>query len=74
VITKGTLTRHQRAIYNDIVRMSRRRDRLVWVDAKYVGSKNACDRLIEKGWIEVQINYGPRGGELRSYRPIEEAS
>ena len=72
---RGKLTKHQREVYGDIVRWSRRRlrrDQHAWVDAQYVGSKNACDRLVEKGWIEMDIDYGPRGGELRKYRPIIE--
>ena len=71
---RGKLTKHQREIYNDIVRMSRRRDRWVWVDAAHVGSRGACNKLIAKGWIESQVETGPRGGEYYSYRPIVDSS
>jgi hypothetical protein len=68
---KGKLTPHQREVYDAIVRTSRRLNDH-WVEERYIGSKNACDRLIEKGWIMLDIDYGPRGGERRSYRPITE--
>ena len=49
-----------------------RTDPFRWVYADTVGSKNACDRLVEKGWIEMDVEYGPRGGEHRKYRPVTE--
>jgi len=69
VEAKGRLTPHQREVYNRLARISRRQ-RDPWVPAAFIGSKNACDRLAEKGWIEIDITYGPRGGELRHYRPV----
>jgi hypothetical protein len=72
----GLLTKHQRDVYNDIVRMSRRLRSdgvaYVWVDGQHVGSRGACDKLIAKGWIESRVDRGPRGGEYYSYRPIVE--
>lgn len=69
---RAKLTPNQRQIYNDIVRMSGRlRGTERWVEARYVGSKNTCDRLAAKGWIDINVTHGPRGGEQRWYRPTE---
>jgi hypothetical protein len=75
--TRGKLTPHQREVYDRLVRISRRRPlaegepvRYVWVNAGYVGSRGACVRLVEKGWIEVQSETGPRGGVHYEYRPV----
>ena len=70
---KGKLTPHQREVYDRIARFSRRgSDR--WVDARNIGSLGACNKLVEKGWITVDITYGPRGGEQYWYLPTTEES
>jgi hypothetical protein len=68
--TRGKLTSHQREVYNLIVRLSRRRAGDRWVSEAYIGSHGACCKLVEKGWIEVQSDTGPRGGTHREYRPV----
>ena len=68
---KAKLTPNQREVYDRLARISRRRSD-PWVPAANIGSKNTCARLAEKGWIEIDIHYGPRGGELRYYRPTTE--
>jgi hypothetical protein len=77
VITKGKLTPHQREVYNYIVRVSRRRSEIEggplvhrWLNEGSIGSRGACAKLVEKGWIECMVGYGPRGGEHRQYRPL----
>jgi hypothetical protein len=69
---RGKLTKHQREVYDFIVRVSRRRgpDRYVWINESSIGSRGACNKLVEKGWVESKVEYGPRGGEYFSYRPI----
>lgn len=77
MITKGKLTPHQREVYDRLVRISRRpsRDEYVWVDWRYLGSKGGLAKLVAKGWVEVEVHYGPQGGSHPSYRPlIEEES
>jgi hypothetical protein len=75
---RGLLTKHQREVYEDILKLSRRlaSDGFMfrWVDGGHVGSRGACDKLVEKGYIEVQIQRGPRGGEYPLYRPIVDSS
>jgi hypothetical protein len=70
---KGKLTPNQREVYGRIAQLSRR-GRDPWVEDRNIGSKNTCDRLAEKGWIHIDVHYGPAGGAHRFYRPTEEAS
>jgi hypothetical protein len=69
IVTKprGKLTPHQREVYGRIERLSRGGTR--WVAGENIGSLGACNHLYAKGWITVDIQYGPRGGERPMYRP-----
>jgi hypothetical protein len=59
------LTPHQREVLNRLIRRAQR-----WpVDVRDFGSRGALDKLVDKGWATVEISYGPRGGEIRRYRP-----
>lgn len=44
---------------------------LAWVDVKFIGCRGTLDRLVAKGYAEVEIRRGPRGGEHRFYRYVE---
>lgn len=43
-----------------------------WVPLRWVGSRGALGHLVDRGWAEVRMRYGPRGGERPEYRPIAE--
>jgi hypothetical protein len=66
------LTPHQREVFDRLTRVSGRNRR--WVAFRYIGSRGALNKLVSKGYVESLVEYGPRGGERWSFRPIEEAS
>lgn len=40
-----------------------------FVLGKDVGAPAALEHLVRKGYVEREVQYGPRGGEHRLYRP-----
>lgn len=40
-----------------------------WVSGRDVGAPAGCEHLVEKGFAERRVEYGPRGGEHLFYRP-----
>lgn len=71
-MTRPSLTKHQREVRNVLVRWANRTQDH-WVHLSMIGSQGALDRLVAKGYAEVDVYYGPRGGEHRRYRPKEES-
>lgn len=62
------LTPHQREVLQRLTRLSGSRRR--WVAVALIGSRIGCEHLVAKGRAERLVEYGPRGGELVSYRPV----
>lgn len=60
------LTRHQRETLASIAGLGARRPD-GWVPSGYIGSRQACRHLEEKGYILVEDVIGPRGG-IAGYR------
>lgn len=56
------LTAHQRDTLNRLIRANRA------VDVRDFGARATLDRLVAKGWATVELDVGPRGGEIRRYR------
>jgi hypothetical protein len=71
---RGKLTKHQAEVFSRLRGRSRSGwsgDRQVrWVAAEAIGSRTALKHLVRKGWAEEKVEYGPRGGERLSYRPV----
>jgi hypothetical protein len=64
------LTPHQRDVLRDLERVSERLDvRGSWVGLDVIGSRAGLDHLVDKGYAERRMTYGPRGGEHPEYRP-----
>lgn len=62
------LTTHQAEVLARLKRLSGRYGN-GWVAVRYIGSRGALEKLVEKGWAQVDVRRGPRGGEHRYYRP-----
>lgn len=71
-MTRPRLSPHQREVLGRLTRISGSSRR--WVIARNIGSRTACEHLVDKGYAERQVESGPRGGELLSYRPVETTS
>jgi len=70
-MTRPSLTKHQRAIWNQLKRWSNHTQDH-WVHGSMIGSSGALEHLVRKGYAERDVYYGPRGGEHRRYRPTRE--
>lgn len=72
-MTVGTLpklTPHQRWALLHLERHAPARlDGERWASVKDTGSPTAMEHLVRKGYAERRNETGPRGGELRYYRP-----
>lgn len=69
---KSRLTKHQAEVFSRIQRYWGRYKHLSQgVPAYYIGSRGACQHLVQKGYITEQIFYGPRGGEEPHYFVVE---
>jgi hypothetical protein len=71
-MSRPRLTTHQREVLGRLTRYAGPRRR--WVTLDNIGSRTACEHLVAKGYAERQVDHGPRGGELLSYRPVEISS
>jgi len=66
-VSRPRLTRHQRLVLSDVIRRSHGQPGR-WVQGRDIGSPGALAHLVAKGYLSVQVSYGPRGGEYRAYR------
>lgn len=66
--SKPRLTPHQKRVLRDIASEHRRTGRPV--PEKDSGAPAACAHLVRKGYLTRHVEYGPRGGEHRSYTPV----
>lgn len=66
IMSLPRLTRHQREVLDRLTRLSRDGR---WVEYKYIGSRGAIAKLVEKGYVERSVRYGPRGGQHHVCRP-----
>ena len=77
-MTAVRLTPHQKWALERLERLSRPivRDGLGapitwrWVHVKDTGCPAAMEHLVRKGYADLDVARGPRGGEHRYYRPV----
>jgi hypothetical protein len=71
-MAKARLTRHQREVYDSLLRRSRydkASGQWTWVRLEDIGSKAGLDHLVDKGYALRDFTVGPRGGRHFVYRP-----
>lgn len=65
---RPALTKHQRALFLDLIRRSEARRGPVPLSE--IGSRSGMAYLVAKGYALRSTSYGPRGGAHYSYEPI----
>lgn len=65
-MTRPRLTRFQREVLADVQRLSRINGGRP-VAGEDIGAPGAVAHLTEKGYLDVHVRYGPRGGERKAY-------
>jgi hypothetical protein len=65
------LTRNQREILKDLVRLAGGPERNRWIPLTSIRARSTSLKLVDKGMAEVIRTYGPRGGEHLWFRPSD---